>query len=224
MTLLVKYEDPHDVWKGEIVEDLEHEWGHPRGSQSAAHEDLMRMVSELVDDEEVLDAGCGMGHLYSLFKPRGIKYLGFDRSLDMLKVAHKFYPEGKHLFRQGDVLTAPKHFKPTDCVLCVDVLIHMTPDLQYLALQELWKLTKKTLIFTVKLGNETRTYRRKFYRGKKKTYIFDDLFDEGTTLVVQWNTPEQIYGWLDELEGVSNIERKEFEPRLQIIKVSKEVT
>lgn len=56
-----------------------------------------------LDDADVLDVGCGLGHLYDFLRPRfpGISYTGLDISPDMVERARRRNPRALFLLFDG---------------------------------------------------------------------------------------------------------------------------
>lgn len=67
-------------------------------------EDLLRLFNPQ-EGEEILDLGCGTGHLTDLIGKRGANVIGIDSSPEMIVQAQKAYPQGA--FEQMDACQIP---------------------------------------------------------------------------------------------------------------------
>lgn len=57
--------------------------------------DLKPLEQYVADGQTIIDAGCGNGRLYQLFKKNQVNYIGTDQSEGLIEIAKKRFPEGK---------------------------------------------------------------------------------------------------------------------------------
>lgn len=138
-----------EVWNEQRVKELLNRWGFPH-KKLKHHDELMSQAARLVVGESVLDVACGCGHLRS-YLPDRTQYTGIDISDDMLEVAK--YLNSCDTFRKGDIYDLSK-FGIYDTVYAVSLLIHLPAS--YEPLEQLWKHTKKALIFSVYIRDQEK--------------------------------------------------------------------
>ena len=90
--LLVKTREDYNLISEEFSRTRENIW------------EEMRFLFDdyLVPGDKVLDSGCGNGRYYSLFKEKGIEYVGIDSSKNLIEITNRRYPEAD--FRVEDAL------------------------------------------------------------------------------------------------------------------------
>lgn len=192
-----------EVWDEEESNFLRKLWG-PADKRGGRHWLLMRKIAGLVSGNEVLDVGCGQGHLYSQLED--VNYIGLDNSIEMLGIARRNFPGEEERFKYGDVYDL-SYFDTKNTVTCISVLIHL-PEVTE-PLKELWNRTEKHLIVTFRLGNGVKTLKRPHKDGK--------------FLIIHFETIENIYKTFSRLDELSKIERYYFDPKTEIFKLTKGV-
>jgi len=138
-------------WDREDSEKIIKYW-----EKSRRHRRLLEFVAKLIPPGSVLDIPCGCGDLYPFVRNR--EYLGVDNSPWMLKWAKKKYP-GINV-KYGDAYNLDELGK-YDNVVCISLFLHL-PDIEK-PLVELWKHTKRHLIFTIHQGKPKRRIVGGFY-------------------------------------------------------------
>lgn len=73
--------------------------------------------------DQVLDAGCGSGRLYTFLKECHISYTGLDNSDELINIAKKSYPDAD--FSVGDILTLPFSDNKFNVIFCIATLHHI---------------------------------------------------------------------------------------------------
>lgn len=100
--------------------------------------------------ERVLDAGCGPGTLSLAMAASGRTVVGVDISAPFIQVARERVAaaglDDRVELRVGDMLEAGDG--PFDHVVCMDSLLHYTPDQLVDALERLGAEASRTLVFT----------------------------------------------------------------------------
>lgn len=186
-------------------------YGHPKTVKDRYYE-LRKQIADMIKGKSVLDAGCGHGHLYPLL-PNGVVYVGFDNSKEMIRIAHEYFPNVTFVY--GDVFSCSMYFDKADSVVAVDVLIHL-PDIVK-PISELWSLTNKCLIFTVKLDKKSEIKKLSRNRFPNETFKFPN----NKYLIIRWDTLEDVMKILDKLPNVKEISHYKFDPRTEIFEVKK---
>ena len=96
---------------------------------------------------EILDVGCGIGMYYDLLAPKCKHYIGIDPVNPMIKRAMERRPSGD--WRIGSIYKLPFPNNHLDLVFCWSVLIHLPHETIERALEELWRVTRKHLLFNL---------------------------------------------------------------------------
>lgn len=98
---------------------------------------LTKLSGEIKEGQYVLDVGCGSGRLISIFGEKKIKYLGVDKSPELISYAKSNYPD--YRFEIGDLLELSQLPEINfDYVFCAAVLHHLPgKDLRIAALKQL---------------------------------------------------------------------------------------
>ena len=179
-----------DVWHGDLGKERAQRYPNAYGSPhnpNPEHRERMELASSLIVGNNVLDIGCGIGHLLHFVKD-GIEYVGADTSPEMLQVARHFYPN--NTFRIGDIYDLSP-FRIFDTVLSQSVLIHL-PEIE-IPLQEMWGHARKAMVFSIPIAS-------------KKTV--EPLQRYGDKLIlVHVETWENIEAIIKALDGVRGVER-----------------
>lgn len=133
--------------------------GEPREVNAAYHrwetETLMRSLprrSGLV----VLDLACGLGRVSAVLAARGVRVLGVDNALDMLRAA-RHAVRGRR--RTAGWVQAISHEIPlaggsVDAVVCLGLLEHLPAALQRATLSEIWRVLRPGGALLLVLNND----------------------------------------------------------------------
>jgi len=176
------------------------------------HRGIMRKITSFIPDNcSLLDVGCGHGYLYEYVKDKNVKYLGIDTSVKMLQIAKERYLETTFLY--GDIFSI--NLEPRDFVIAIDVLIHL-PEIE-IPIRNLWEATKSTMIFTLKLAEKPKIYKRNTNRTVKGIV----KFPEGKHLIIRWDTIGNILGILTKLDNVKSMGHFRYDARTEIFKVER---
>lgn len=117
--------------------------------------------------EQILDAGCGGGAYVEFLTRKGLKVTGLDKHSQFLQLAKNQQYLGTYV--QGDITSIPFADKSFDCTYCFDVLEHVNDQL---AVQELFRVTRKRLIITVPKEDEIMPrYNLTFLHYQDKTHL-----------------------------------------------------
>lgn len=122
-----------------------------------------------------LDLGCGTGRFFGwlkLTRPDWFRYIGFDKSKAMLKIAKEQFPEA--IFVVHDLLKPFKIGFKTEIVLIRDVLIHLYPEQQTQVLENVSALDSQNVVMTLQCGNNPKIERVPF-EGRMFVNIVQDL-------------------------------------------------
>lgn len=126
------YEHEH-FWAGEMVQD-------------AANKKRIELTCDLIPSgiKTLADVGCGNGVFlhYILQKRPEIEAIGVDRSQTALK-----FVKAKKI--EASIENLPLENKSIDCVTCLEVIEHLPIDIYEKGLDELARITGKTLIISV---------------------------------------------------------------------------
>lgn len=142
---------PWECWKHpKYKRQYLKQWGKPNNVLTWSTGALYRFTRtvDLLMGDSVLDVGCGTGHLYHLVKDK-MTYIGIDNTPSQIEIAKEFFPDGN--FIVADLYDMPE-LPMCDSVVSLSVLLHL-PDLP---LTNLWKFTKKCLIFNMFIGPEEK--------------------------------------------------------------------
>lgn len=105
------------------------------GAFSARWFDKIRFISESVGSPEILDYGCGKGGLVRALNEAGYRASGYDPAVE-------------------EFSSRPK---PSDIVICTDVLEHVEPEYVQMVLDDLRDLTKHALYVIVSTVHAKKT-------------------------------------------------------------------
>lgn len=94
--------------------------------------------------KSVLDVGCLSGIDYPIHLDKGLDYTGIDVAPKFLEHAKTLYP--KINVRVGDILSIPYPDMSFDTVYCKDVLELMPPEQWKIAINELWRVSRRLMM------------------------------------------------------------------------------
>ena len=195
---------PWEVWDLE-ADLLRKEMGFGR------HISLQKAVASLIEesDKTIFDVGCGHGYLSKFVENK--EYLGCDSSKEMLRVAKELFPTRKFIY--GDIFDLSK-FKVKDCVVCIDVLIHL-PEIKQ-PLQQLWNCTGNTLLFTLKLNPKKKeTIKISHNRIGNENLVFPP----NKYLIIRWDKIEEIEKLINNLDQIKDVTHLPYDNRTEIFKI-----
>lgn len=142
--------------------------------------------------EVVLDAGCGVGHLWHSLNTRQIpaEYFGIDASSTFIQIGQKFLPDFGLPSERLKVARIENLSGTVDHVLCLNVLSHI--DNYHRPLERLLKMARRTVVIRESLAPQGSYH-----------YVTDRFLDAGVELKVYVNTYPlaevmnfiQSYGW-----------------------------
>ncbi|NOS67211.1 MAG: class I SAM-dependent methyltransferase [Candidatus Peribacteraceae bacterium] len=175
----------------------------------------------LVPKARVLDVGCGAGHyLRSLRRayPFDFSYDGADVTPNYIRLAKKAYANDPLAhFRVAPVEKLPYAAKTFDIVMCCNVLLHLPAVVK--PLQELWRVTKGTLLVRTLIGGSSFRIKQVHEQGTPKGKT-DPVFDaKGEPKGFHYYNiySEQYMRWLaGTLPGAAKItieEDRDFDPK-----------
>lgn len=139
------------VWTKDKIRILEDGWNE----QQEGWYSLLRSLIPS-GNRSALDVGCGVGMYYDLLSEKADEYTGLDPSEEMVKRARERRPNGK--FRVGTVygIQYPKNW--LDIVFCWSVLVHLPHNTIDRAIKELWRVTKKFLLFNLYIALDDNSF------------------------------------------------------------------
>jgi ubiquinone/menaquinone biosynthesis C-methylase UbiE len=99
---------------------------------------LEMLEAKVSPGANILDIGCGTGHLAGELMQRGYTAWGVDLSEGMVEYARQHYNPDR--FRVGDIERIPFPDNTFDAVMCLGVMEYLEKD--ELALREMWRVLK----------------------------------------------------------------------------------
>ena len=119
-------------------------------------QELFAFKRYIKNGNRVLDAGCGSGRLFSLFKDIPVEYTGMDTNSRLLEYARgksldenaEITPQTK-TFLQGDMRRIPFSDGYFDCVCLVASLNHLPECYHHKALSESYRVLKKNCVLLI---------------------------------------------------------------------------
>jgi ubiquinone/menaquinone biosynthesis C-methylase UbiE len=140
---------------------------------------MLHFITQLnLAGDSVLDVACGTGAYYPFLKSHYKNYTGLDTSEAMLAQARRKYPEG--IFVQGDAKQLKYADKSFDLTFCMSLLIHMPLPFVSKVLSELWRLSKRRMVFNIQL-TEGKTMDNFGQWGEWVSVVNRDEFDKLTS-------------------------------------------
>lgn len=120
-------------------------WSYPERWGASSFEDVQLLKNEILQAcgyGKILDVGCGMGALVLELCRNGIDAFG----IDVADVAiHNLNLKLPNRFQVGSILNLPYEDNYFDTVVTTDCLEHLKPEDIPLALEELYRITKKNI-------------------------------------------------------------------------------
>jgi ubiquinone/menaquinone biosynthesis C-methylase UbiE len=187
-------------------------------SSKAAARQLKGLVSA---DTKILDVGCGVGHyLRSLRKeyPVPFSYHGADITPEYITLGNKAFSDDSNTdFTVASIEDLPFDDKSFDVVMCCNMLLHLPYVVK--PIQELWRVTKGTLLIRTQVGNSTFRIKQVpepdvfegmedplFEKnGEPKTCHYYNIYSER---YIRW-----LFGTFSDVEDVSIELDKDFDPK-----------
>jgi ubiquinone/menaquinone biosynthesis C-methylase UbiE len=128
-------------WSGRLFNNLE----------QRALSRMLDLAEKAQPVTKVLDAACGTGRISSLLCARGYDLTSTDISDDMLAVARERLKAAAEqvVLKKADIYNLPFPADHFDCVTCIRLFQHLTPDERASALSELGRVTKRHVIVNV---------------------------------------------------------------------------
>ena len=202
----------NEIWDTEgHAEYLEKCWGE--GDKAGGrHWELLKSIAELVRGKTVLDAGCGLGHFYSVLmkeKP-DVDYRGIDNSVEMLKRAQKFFRDEAHRFSDADIYDLSP-VPSADTVVCISVLLHL-PEVAA-PIEQLWAKTETELIISLRTDEDGFLHSR--------PYSGQTILPEGKNLIIRGERFENLFTYFGCLDDVGSIEVFFYDPRSSIFRLTR---
>lgn len=135
------------LFNGKLAQAYDKWFETKRGSLADWFEkELVLRIGKLKPGEIMLDIGCGTGHHIQFFKAKGIKVIGIDISIHMLRIAQKKL--GKpNILCLGRAEDLPFKEKSFDSVLLITTLEFLEDPLK--ALQETVRVSRDKIILGV---------------------------------------------------------------------------
>ena len=128
----MSYDSWFETKKGLLADNLEKE--------------LILRIADLRSGESILDVGCGTGHYLPFFSKTGMKAVGTDISLPMLRVAQKrFGLDNRLCMAKAEVL--PFKTKSFDCVSLITTLEFVEDPSK--ALEEAVRVSRREIILGI---------------------------------------------------------------------------
>lgn len=202
----------NEIWDVEgHAEYLERCWGTGHDARGR-HWELLKSVAELVRGKTVLDAGCGMGHFYSiLMKERpDVNYRGIDNSKEMLKRAQSYFPDESYRFSDADIYDLSP-VSSADTVVCISVLLHL-PEIAT-PIEQLWLKAEKELIIATRLDKEGFLH--------SCPYSGRTILPEGKNLIIRGERLENLFTYFGCLDDVGSVEVFFYDPRTSIFRLTR---
>jgi 2-polyprenyl-3-methyl-5-hydroxy-6-metoxy-1,4-benzoquinol methylase len=191
----------------EYVDFLLSEWGPP-DAPAPYYAGRMTFIVSYIRGDTVLDAGCGLGHLYHEMRRQydnSKQYLGMDISPAMLKYAKYYCPDVS--FIKDDI----KIFNvKADSIVCTDVLIHQEDIKPFV--DNMWKNATKELIFTMNCSKDIT---------EKRAWDGPITFPEGLTM--RKMSKENVLAVLAQLDDVLQVEVFVWDELTSIFRVTRNV-
>ena len=126
-------------------------------------------VKALLVGQSVLDIPVGSGRFIDCYQ--GMDFKGIDISPDMLELARK---RGWQDLEIGDITNIPVADKSFDSVVCVHLMMHLTPDDSPAAAEEMKRVARKAIIVDCHLSSKTLVPKSGVIRYSRK--LFNDIF------------------------------------------------
>jgi ubiquinone/menaquinone biosynthesis C-methylase UbiE len=159
---------------------------------------ITTFIGELLKGAYVLDAGCGSGRDANILSEQGLRVVGFDLSVGLLKVAKQKYPDID--FVEGDLRSLPFGDSSFDGVWSNTSLLHLetAKDVKK-ALSEMSRVLKPKGVIHVVVKSQT---------GENKTAVVSDKLS-GHDRFFQYFKLDEMIKLLEEA-GFSIIVNKEY--------------
>jgi len=196
--------------------------------------DLILKLIDLKQEEKILDIGCGTGNYLQLFIKKGLKPVGVDISLPMLRVAQKKLTQlGIFCLAKSEAL--PFKTKSFDCVTIITTLEFVENPLETLG--EAVRVSKKKIVLGVLnkysltgLGRRiTGRFRPSIYNKAKfySTWELKVLIAKVSSKIrMKWGSvltlPLSVQQWVESIERYLSFKKNPFGAFLAIAILKKE--
>ena len=138
------------AWDEKRVENHIATYGPP-DNPNPRYKNRMLLASKQIIGDSVLDVACGLGHIYHTLNPKTLNYKGIDSSKDMIRIAKECAPDG--IFAVGDAYDLSEEGM-YDTVIAMSLLIHIEQEDLLHIIEQMWKHTRKALIFTIPIDKD----------------------------------------------------------------------
>jgi len=129
---------------------------------------------------KILDAGCGNGRLFQLFRSKKIEYIGIDNCPSLIKEAKQKYPSAE--FQVMDIMNLKFDEQSFDTIFCIAALQHIpSKEFRIQVLKSFHKILKPNgyLIMT-----NWNLWQKKYFSQSLK-YSFSSLFGKHKELDIK---------------------------------------
>lgn len=153
---------------------------------------LIKSMIDAQSDDDILDIGCGAGHVIEKF-PSG-RITGVDISESMLNLAKKRLKEKKVKLIKGNVEKLPFSGEKFDKIICTEVLEHIVKPQK--AIDEIVRVSKENSVIVITIPNERIIIALK--KLLKKLGIYK-LFIKHVDVMNEWHLHEFDFQLLEKL-------------------------
>jgi len=161
-----------DLSWGRIAQNYDKWYETPKGVYADDQEKkLFLKLTEFKREQTLLDVGCGTGHFSFWFYNLGLKVVGIDSSLEMLKVAKSKLKSEKIQFLKANASNLPFSDNSFDLVVLITVLEFVSNPKQ--VLKEAFRVGKSKIFLGVLSKYSILAFKRKlkaYFINKQSVY------------------------------------------------------